>query len=515
MICPKCHNEVKADAKFCNQCGFSLSEAARIENKPEIPSMICAKCGAQMKSGVKFCTKCGTAVNVVIPTAETNSSVPACENCGTELKEGTKFCIKCGTPVKKEFVSQVIETSAVTEELERPVSKKVQGTNKRTEKKKAGAGTIVVIVLIMLISIAGTIGILMWQSVIPMPALIAEKMDQLSEELFSEEEAETNSQTESREEENTQTNTETAKPDLDTDALFAETDALVETAKSQMDTDAEIINVMDDLSSAVRTYVSKAEEAGDADAASDRVQDAYETYIKTVIRHKNMMNASTLSGAVYAQIMSELDTAVALGEEMAQKGYLTDTFDLEIERKVFDESYRERLVNTFDEFTTRDVWSRTEAWNLMRDTADNMFDSSDLDNPIRLRYCYALAWWTQKQIETELASGTITQKGAAIKIADLIEAMDYNPMMIDYYIQYMSAAGEDCQAVVSAYDEIVEQLVETQGTELGRDIDLAHFWYFNDITAPAAGVKDGSVNGVTPENREWVRSRMKSVIFEK
>lgn len=135
MICPKCHNEVKADAKFCNQCGFSLSEAARIENKPEIPSMICAKCGAQMKSGVKFCTKCGTAVNVVIPTAETNSSVPACENCGTELKEGTKFCIKCGTPVKKEFVSQVIETSAVTEELERPVSKKVQGTNKRTEKE--------------------------------------------------------------------------------------------------------------------------------------------------------------------------------------------------------------------------------------------------------------------------------------------------------------------------------------------------------------------------------------------
>ena len=57
---------------------FSVSEAARIENKPEIPSMICAKCGAQMKSGVKFCTKCGTAVNVVIPTAETNSSVPAC-----------------------------------------------------------------------------------------------------------------------------------------------------------------------------------------------------------------------------------------------------------------------------------------------------------------------------------------------------------------------------------------------------------------------------------------------------
>ena len=33
-----------------------------------------------------------------------------------------------------------------------------------------------------------------------------------------------------------------------------------------------------------------------------------------------MMNASTLSGAIYAQIMSELDEAVALGDEMVQKG---------------------------------------------------------------------------------------------------------------------------------------------------------------------------------------------------
>ena len=173
------------------------------------------------------------------------------------------------------------------------------------------------------------------------------------------------------------------------------------------------------------------------------------------------------------------------------------------------------MIDTFDEFTTREAWSRTEAWNLMRDTADNMFDSSDLDNPLRLRYCYALAWWTQKQIETELGSGTITQKGAAIKIADLIEAMDYNPMMMNYYIQYMSAAGEDCQDVAAAYDEIVRRIAQTQGTELGSEIDLAHFWYFNDITAPAAGVQDGSINGITPENREWIRSRMKSVSFKK
>ena len=30
------------------------------------------------------------------------------------------------------------------------------------------------------------------------------------------------------------------------------------------------------------------------------------------------------------------------------------------------------------------------------DDTDSMFSSDDLDDPIRLRYCYALAWWTQK-----------------------------------------------------------------------------------------------------------------------
>ena len=463
MICPNCQNEIQAEAKFCNKCGFRLPETPQVpETKAAISEPVCRKCGAKLKPDAKFCEDCGTVVNTVV---------------NKEVK-----------PV-------------ITEDV------KIYNTSK---KKKGGAETIVVIFFVTLIAIVGTAGILMWQGIIPAPAMIAEKADKISEEPFAEKDTETSTRTEP----DTLENPETANPDIDTDALFAETDSLVETAKSRMDTDAEIINVMGSLSSAVRTYGSKAEEVGDAAVASDRIRDAYEAYIKAVNRHKNMMNASALSGAIYAQIMSELDEAVALGDEMAQKGYETDTFDLEIERKVFDESYRERMIDTFDEFTTREAWSRTEAWNLMRDTADNMFDPSDLDNPLRLRYCYALAWWTQKQIETELASGTITQKGAAIKIADLIEAMDYNPMMIDYYIQYMSASGEDCQDVAEAYDEIVRRIAETQGIELGSEIDLAHFWYFNDSPAPAAGVQDGSVNGVTPENREWIRNRMKSVSFK-
>src|SRR3989442_2035479 len=48
----------------------------------------CVKCGADLKAGAKFCNECGA------------SQVPAkCTNCQHELKPGAKFCDECGTKV--------------------------------------------------------------------------------------------------------------------------------------------------------------------------------------------------------------------------------------------------------------------------------------------------------------------------------------------------------------------------------------------------------------------------------
>lgn len=63
MICPNCHNEVRADAKFCNKCGFHLVEAASVESSVESSGKTCKKCGAELKQDAKFCIKCGTPVN--------------------------------------------------------------------------------------------------------------------------------------------------------------------------------------------------------------------------------------------------------------------------------------------------------------------------------------------------------------------------------------------------------------------------------------------------------------------
>ncbi|MBO5146287.1 MAG: zinc ribbon domain-containing protein [Lachnospiraceae bacterium] len=72
--------------------------------------------------------------------------------------------------------------------------------------------------------------------------------------------------------------------------------------------------------------------------------------------------------------------------DLADKGYEIDLSMVEQSVNEFDSSYRERIINTFDEFTTREAWSRTESWNLMKDT-DSMYDYDDLDNPIRQPAC--------------------------------------------------------------------------------------------------------------------------------
>lgn len=293
--------------------------------------------------------------------------------------------------------------------------------------------------------------------------------------------------------------------------LFSHPDQLLETGKSQISTLAELVDGINNLSEAIHQFAKEAEEAGDACLASKRIEDAYDIYSSSVLKHKEFLEEQALSGAIYSQILLELNEAISLGNELEEKGYVVYMSLLKDSRSDFETAYADKIIAAFDEFTSRDTWSRTEAWNLMSATVDNMFDSSDLDNPIKLRYAYALSWWTQKQIETELNNGTITSKGAAIKIANMIDIMDYNPMMINYYIAYMNAAGEDCTEVLNAYNEIVEHIAQSQGLRIGTDIDLAHFWYFNDfINHPV-----DDVNGVTQENRQWIRGRMGYVTFLK
>ena len=487
MKCPKCQSEIKGNARFCTKCGCNLAEemakmqAAEPQPKPEQPqsqgklTKTCVKCGAPVKEGTRFCTKCGAPVEAAQPA-------PA----PTPEPKPTPKPAPAPTPTPK----------PAPKPAPQPPKKSTQKPAKSKDDEKASPALIIVVVVLAVLVIAsGIVCFLVWNGTISLPF-----GGTVTEETTDEEES-----TEATTEEETST--------IDADELFAEADTLAETGKGQIAVDAEIVDGMNNLNAAIREYASKAEEAGDISLAVDRINDAYVSYITAIVRHKDMLSASTLSGAIYKQILIEMDDAAALGDDLAAKGYEVDYSSLTSAKDEFINAYTGKIVSAFDEFTTRPQWSRTESWNLMSETADNMFDTSDLDNPLRLRYAYALSWWIQKQIETELQSGTITAKGAAIKIGGMIQTMDYNPMMIDYYVNYMNEAGEDCTEVSQAYDDIVNQLSQTQGFVLGQDISLDHFWYFNDFGEYSGDIADGDANGVTPENRQWIRDRMANVEF--
>lgn len=447
-------------------------------------SIRCPKCNKIVPRGKGMCPECWTVLPNIPPepdpdpeSEEKKISTPIinsgikCKKCNTDLPLGAKECPQCGKRVKSH-----------------------RG------------------ILWILLLIAGAIAFFVWMGSSestsdPKSKQSSAQNTQLNPDSNSKSDATANPDTGSTPASDSKTN-DTAKTVSPPD--FTEADKLRDSGKELITVDETLPEGMNALREAISLYIQRAEEAGNVMLVSDQIEDTYASYETAMLKHKSMMESS-LSGGIYAQIMEELNNIVSLGEDLATKGYAIDASSMTETRDTFDKEYKERIAEEFNSFTQRDMWSRTEAWKLINDTADNMFDPANLDDPIRLRYVYALSWWIQKQLETEIGNGTITEKGAAIKIANQIEEMDYNPMMLHYYITYMNHSGENCSEVEKAYQDIVDYLAKTQGIRLGEDIMLDRFWYFNDFENYPVDSK----NGVTPKNRQWIRTRMKSVSFAK
>jgi len=80
LECPKCHNEVAPDARFCQNCGAQMVVMNR-----------CHECGTELPAEAKFCSNCGSEIGADL----------ACPHCGAKLPPGTKFCTSCGERLEK------------------------------------------------------------------------------------------------------------------------------------------------------------------------------------------------------------------------------------------------------------------------------------------------------------------------------------------------------------------------------------------------------------------------------
>lgn len=81
LQCPKCHNEVTTDSRFCKNCGTQLVVMNR-----------CPECQTELPAEAKFCSNCGSKLGATLN----------CPHCGTKLPPGTKFCTNCGEKVEKD-----------------------------------------------------------------------------------------------------------------------------------------------------------------------------------------------------------------------------------------------------------------------------------------------------------------------------------------------------------------------------------------------------------------------------
>lgn len=75
LKCPRCHNQVSPDSRFCNNCGAQLVTLNR-----------CPDCRTELPPEAKFCSGCGKELAEDL----------TCPHCGTGLPPGTKFCTDCG-----------------------------------------------------------------------------------------------------------------------------------------------------------------------------------------------------------------------------------------------------------------------------------------------------------------------------------------------------------------------------------------------------------------------------------
>lgn len=71
LICPNCHQPVRADDAFCSRCGQSLAELAA-----KIDEDTCPECGYGFQSDDLFCAQCGFAFKEV-NQEETTTELPA------------------------------------------------------------------------------------------------------------------------------------------------------------------------------------------------------------------------------------------------------------------------------------------------------------------------------------------------------------------------------------------------------------------------------------------------------
>lgn len=512
--------------------------------------MLCSKCGAEIADNSKFCTKCGNKVERLESTVKEEPvkeepvkeepSKSICSGCGQELLPGARFCTKCGkvqeavAPVQPETPkmqpAQPVKPAqpAQTAKPAQPVkpaqpAKPAQPVQKAkpTKQKSSNTGMIVMmIIILLLLFVVGGVGAFMVMRMDINPiAAISERFG-IGDSAVEEEPDDSDQKDVSK---NDVTAADAEKGDV---KLLETGDELARKAEEEFKTENYIEGAIPGCADAIREYMKVAEQNNLHDEAQEKLATVYGVYVDAIMDYCDTITAQGANAAGYEQISNTLSDAIELTDELSAKEYDVDSSTLTTYKEDMIQTYKDMFIKSINGITEYENWSRDEAWNyaeaaysIKENGKSVLFDDSALEDPLRMRYVYSLAWITTKRCEKGLADGTMTNTDVVNNMDAILAETDYSPLLLYQIIQYGTEAGINVDPYQNAYQAIVDKIKSEQGLTVGTDIsvssattvDIRHFWYFNDLDGEDR-YKVDTHNGTTKATREWIRENIPGML---
>lgn len=576
MKCPNCQTELTGQEKFCIKCGTKITEnndnkktaspqpvivtpkpmnaekpeekkeeakpeavekeadkpeAAKTENnkseaaKPETVKVETPKIEPVKPENVKPEPDIKDPESMIVKTPVSAPPV-FCIKCGAKMQPGAKFCTKCGTPVDK--TSKPASTSSVAaaagdaaskNDSKAPQEAPVQSAPASEEKPKKSSKGIILIVVLAICALI--VAILLALKAAGVFAGLSNGSSQNTEEDANTD----NNGTADEDGEGDEEGEPEEDPELDEarrqeiSDIMDEIDAAVaEGDKSEL--------ITEDYGVALDGYITLAGKYGLADDVSKEASEVFEKYAAQVRASVALLDGQKVSSGLYIQSRIYYDEILGYADAMTNAGIKFDDCGITAEADSLIDTYRDKYIFAVNEITSRENWSRDEAWELMEDAAsitdDNgnriLFNEDDPDDPMRLRLIYALAWKTRKDIETGIASGEMTYEDALDRIDSVLRDTDYNLMLLHDGIYYCDKAKIDSAPYMVAFNSEIEKMQEFDNVIVVLDpkkadethIEMNHFWIFNDISGDANPAYQVSyTNGTSAQTRAWIRENIR------
>ncbi len=287
------------------------------------------------------------------------------------------------------------------------------------------------------------------------------------------------------------------------DEQLGEIESLLEEGREKIDEEDYYNGAVPCLEDGMDLCLSLGADYGFDERLAMYAQELYDEYELCILTyHVPMLEEQGLHPELYEQIDSELEELCGRADSLAEAGLLEsergDNARETLEN--LPEWYTRQYCLAFNEFTQRENWSRSEAWEMMSGAQEaGLIKEDDPDDALRLRYGYALARFTLKQNEENIEKGEYEE--AEQRIMGILEAADYNPLLIIelYSLEEELGNEEGAEAAWNCLSDMQQTVYQMQGVDILDDPE--HFWYFNDFGEYS--VSDD--NGLTPQARGRMR----------